>query len=419
MNRTQPVEPVVEPPALDIERVRADFPILAQSVQGNPLVYLDNGATTQKPHTVIDTVGEYYRRDNANVHRGVHELSGRATAAYEGARDKIRAFINAGSTREIIFTRGTTEAINLVAQSYGRPRLGPGDEILITAMEHHSNIVPWQILCQQTGAELRVAPMNDRGELLFGDFEGLLNDRTRIVALVHVSNALGTINPVAEMTAAARAAGAAVVVDGAQAAAHLPIDVQALDCDFYALSSHKVFGPTGIGVLYGREALLEVMPPYQSGGDMIERVSFQGTTYNDLPWRFEAGTPNIAGAVGFGAALDYVNDLGLAAIQRHENDVFAYATRRFSELEDGRIIGTAENKCSILSFLVGRTHPSDLGTILDHKGVAIRTGHHCAMPVMDYYDVPGTARASFAVYNTREDVDALMEALITARRMLS
>jgi cysteine desulfurase / selenocysteine lyase len=419
MTGPQAAEPLAVPFPLNIERVRADFPALNQKIHGNPLVYLDNGATTQKPQSVIDAVANYYAHDNANVHRGVHELSERATAAFEGAREKARAFINAGSVREVVFTRGTTESINLVAQSFGRPALQPGDEILITEMEHHSNIVPWQLLCEQTGAELKVAPINDDGELNLDEFHRLLNRRTRIVALVHVSNALGTINPVADLVEAVHEVDAVVVVDGAQAAAHVPIDVQALDCDFYAISSHKVFGPTGIGILYGKQSLLEEMPPYQGGGDMIEHVSFEKTTFNELPYKFEAGTPNIAGAVGFGAAIDYVLKIGLDAIRLHEHDVFTYATERFSELDGARIIGTARDKCSILSFLLGDTHPSDVGTIVDQKGVAIRTGHHCAMPVMQHYGLPGTARASFAMYNSRADVDALIEALRVARRMLS
>jgi len=412
-------EPVVTPPSLDVERVRGDFPILRQSVHGKPLVYLDNGATTQKPQSVIDTIAGYYMRNNANVHRGVHELSERATAAFEGAREKVRDFINASDIAEVIFTRGTTEAVNLVAQSYGRPRLEAGDEILITEMEHHSNIVPWQLLCGQTGAVLKVAPINEAGELIVEEYQRLLTDRTRIVGVAHVSNALGTINPVADLIKAAHAVGAVVIVDGAQAAAHVPIDVRALGCDFYAMSSHKVFGPTGMGALYGRRELLEEMPPYQGGGDMIEHVSFEETTYNRLPYKFEAGTPNIAGAVGFGAAIDYVRGVGLDSIQVHEHEVFDYATQRFSELDGARIIGTAPDKCSILSFLLGDAHPSDIGTILDHQGIAIRTGHHCAMPVMQHFRVPGTARASFAMYNNRADVDALIEALRVAQRMLS
>jgi len=419
MSSPETAEPLASPAVLDVESVRRDFPALHQAVHGSPLVYLDNGATTQKPQSVIDAVRDYYSRDNANVHRGVHELSGRATDSFEGAREKIRAFINASSVREVVFTRGTTESVNLVAQSYGRPGLGPGDEILITEMEHHSNIVPWQLLCQQTGADLKVAPINDDGELIIDEFHRLLSGRTRIVAVAHVSNALGTINPVADLIRAAHEVDAVVVVDGAQAAAHVPIDVQALDCDFYAISSHKVFGPTGIGVLYGKQALLEEMPPYQGGGDMIEHVSLERSTWNELPYKFEAGTPNIAGAVGFGAAVDYVRALGLDAIARHENDVFGYATERFSEIDGGRIIGNARNKCSILSFLVGDTHPSDIGAIVDQKGVAIRTGHHCAMPIMQHFGVPGTARASFAMYNTRADVDALIDALHVAKRMLT
>jgi len=418
MNGPQGAAPLADLEPLDVGKLRGDFPALDQTVHGKPLVYLDNGATTQKPRAVIDAVSHYYSRDNSNVHRGVHELSERATASYEGAREKLRGFINASSVREIVYTRGTTESVNLVAQSYGRPRLQPGDEILITEMEHHSNIVPWQILCEQTGAVLKVAPIDDAGALDLEAYQRLLSDRTRIVGMVHVSNALGTINPVAGMIEAAHAAGAVVIVDGAQAAAHMPIDVQALGCDFYAMSSHKMFGPTGIGVLYGREALLEAMPPYQGGGDMIEHVSFEGTTYNELPYKFEAGTPNIAGAVGFGAAIDYVQDIGLEAIRLHENDVLDYAMQRFAGLEGMRMIGTAPDKCSIVSFLMDEAHPSDIGTILDHQGVAIRTGHHCAMPVMQRFGVPGTARASFAMYNTRADVDTLVEALAVARRML-
>jgi cysteine desulfurase/selenocysteine lyase len=412
------VEPLVDLVPLDVEKVRAEFPALNQSVHGKPLVYLDNGATTQKPQSVIDAVANYYARDNANVHRGVHELSERATAAYEGAREKVRDFINASSVAEVVFTRGTTESINLAAQSYCRPELKPGDEVLITEMEHHSNIVPWQLLCEQTGAVLKVAPIHESGELDIEAYRRLLNSKTRMVGIVHVSNALGTINPVGELIDAAHEVDAAVIIDGAQAAAHIPIDVRALDCDFYAVSSHKVFGPTGIGVLYGKRALLEAMPPYQGGGDMIEHVSFDKTTYNELPYKFEAGTPNIAGAVGFGAAIDYVRGIGPEAIQAHEHDVFEYATRRFSELDGGRIIGTARDKCSILSFLLGDAHPSDIGTILDHQGIAIRTGHHCAMPVMQHFGVPGTARASFAMYNSGNDVDRLIDALQVAQRML-
>jgi len=419
MNGAQEAESLSVAGPLDVEKLRADFPALNQSVNGNPLIYLDSGATTQKPRAVIDAVSHYYESDNANVHRGVHQLSERATACYEGSREKLREFINASSVREIVFTRGTTEAINLVAQSYGRPRLRPGDEILITEMEHHSNIVPWQMLCEQTGATLKVAPINDAGELILDEYHRLLNDKTRIVGVVHVSNALGTINPVAAMIEAAHAAGAMVIVDGAQASAHLAIDVQALGCDFYAMSAHKVFGPTGIGILYGREALLEDMPPYQGGGDMIEHVSFEKTTYNVLPYKFEAGTPNIAGAVGFGAALDYLRETGLPAIASHETDVFGYAVEQLAGIPGLRMIGTAASKCSILSFLMEGAHPSDIGTILDHQGVAIRTGHHCAMPVMQHFGVPGTARASFAMYNNRADVDALVKALGVARRMLN
>ncbi|MBS1269627.1 MAG: Cysteine desulfurase SufS [Gammaproteobacteria bacterium] len=419
MSGPRSAEPVANLGPLDFEHVRNDFPALDQSVHGKPLVYLDSGATTQKPRSVIDAVAHYYAHDNANVHRGVHELSERATASYEGAREKVRAFINAPSVAEVVFSRGTTESINLMAQSYGRPRLQRGDEILITEMEHHSNIVPWQLLCEQTGAALKVAPIDDTGQLIVEEYRRRLNERTRIVAMVHISNALGTINPVAELIGAAHDAGAVVIVDGAQAAAHVPIDVQALDCDFYAMSSHKVFGPTGIGALYGKRGLLEDMPPYQGGGDMIEHVSFEKTTYNEPPYKFEAGTPNIAGAAGFGAALDYVTDIGLDAIRVFENNVFEYATGRIAEMDGARIIGTASSKCSIVSFLLGAAHPSDIGTILDRQGVAIRTGHHCAMPVMRHFGVPGTARASFAMYNNRADVDTLVEALRVAERILN
>ena len=409
----------VVPQGFEISRVRGDFPILQQEVHGHPLVYLDNGATTQKPAAVVETLERYYYLDNANVHRGVHELSERATEAYEGSREKLRGFLNARSTSEIVFTRGTTEAINLVAQSYGRANLKPGDEIVVTEMEHHSNIVPWQMLCEQTGAVLKVVPINEAGELKLEEFERVLGERTRIVGVVHVSNALGSINPVKKLIRQAHAVGAVVLVDGAQAVAHIQVDVQDLGCDFYALSAHKVYGPTGIGVLYGREALLDAMPPYQGGGDMIEHVSFDGTTYNVLPYKFEAGTPNIAGAIGMGAAIDYVTATGLGAISAHERGILQYATQRIAEIDGVRIIGTAELKCSILSFMLDQHHPTDVGTILNYQGVAIRTGHHCAMPVMQHYDVPGTARASFAMYNTREDVDRFIEALMKAREMLS
>ena len=404
--RLHAVKPV--PTGLDVARVRADFPILRQLVRGKPLVYLDNAATTQKPVAVIEALNHYYRLDNANIHRGVHTLSERATAAYEGARETVRGFINARSTREIVFVRGATEAINLVAQTWGRANVKEGDEILLSEMEHHSNIVPWQMLCQQVGATLKVIPINDAGELQLDKLDALLTARTRLVGITHCSNALGTINPVREIIEKAHAAGAVVLVDGAQAVAHLPVDVQALDCDFYVFSSHKLYGPTGTGVLYGKESLLEAMPPWHGGGEMIKYVTFEKTIYNDLPAKFEAGTPHIAGGIGLGAAIDYVTQIGLEAIAAHEHDLLTYATQRTAEISELRIIGTARAKSGILSFDLGRIHPHDIGTMLDHQGIAIRTGHHCAMPVMQHYGVPATARASFALYNTRADVDALM-----------
>ncbi len=399
-------------PPLDVARIRADFPILHQEIYGKPLVYLDNGATTQKPQSVIDAVSHYYAADNSNVHRGVHALSERATADYEGARAKVRDFIHAASEREIVFTRGTTEAINLVAHSYLGPRLQAGDEILISHMEHHSNIVPWQLLCERSGAELKVVPISDAGEIVYEEFERLLSpERTKLVAVGHVSNALGTINPIEQIIRAAHAHDIPVLIDGAQAVAHLPVDVQALGADFYAFSGHKLFGPTGIGVLYAREALLDVMPPYQGGGDMIRTVSFSGSTWNELPYKFEAGTPNIAGAVGLGAAIDYVNSLDLALVQAYEHDLLDYATQQVSAIGDIRLVGTAQRKAGILSFVMENAHPHDIGTIVDHEGVAIRAGHHCAMPVMERFGVPATARASLACYNTRDDIDALVRAL--------
>jgi cysteine desulfurase/selenocysteine lyase len=398
---------------------RRDFPALDQQISGHPLAYLDNAASAQQPQVVIDTVARYHSEDHANVHRGVHTLSHRATEAYEGARDKIRDFINAGSRAEIVLTKGTTEAINLVAQSFCRPRLGPDDEILITYLEHHANIVPWQLVCEQTGATLVVAPMNERGELELDAFLDLLSDKTRIVAVAHVSNALGTINPVADIIAAAKERGIPVLLDGAQGVPHMAIDVQALGCDFYAFSGHKMFGPTGTGVLYGRETLLDAMPPYQGGGDMILEVSFEGTTYNELPYKFEAGTPNISGTIGLGAAVDYLHGIGLDRIARHEEELLAYMMQKLGELSDVRLIGTAQNKASVQSFLVGDIHPHDLGTILDHQGVAIRTGHHCAMPVMQFFGIPGTARASLALYNTQSDVDQLITAIDKARRLFA
>ncbi|HXG27469.1 MAG TPA: cysteine desulfurase [Nevskiales bacterium] len=391
--------------------MRADFPALQQNVHGRPLVYLDNAATTQKPRSVIEALVHYYERDNSNVHRGVHALSERATAAYESARERVRAFLNAAQREEIVFTRGTTESINLVAQSFLRPRLTPGDEILITGMEHHSNIVPWQLLCEQTGAVLKVVPITDDGELVYAEFERLLNRRTRLLGVVQVSNALGTVNPVARMIKAAHAQDVPVLVDGAQAVAHLPVDVRALDADFYAFSSHKIFGPTGLGVLYAKRRLLEDMPPYQGGGDMILTVSFERSTWNALPYKFEAGTPHIAGAVGLGAALDYLESVGLPGIAAHEHALLDYATDAVRTVKGLRLIGTANEKAGILSFVMDGVHPHDIGTIVDAEGVAIRTGHHCAMPVMERFGVPATARASFALYNTRADVDALVHAL--------
>ena len=404
-------------PALDVARVRADFPILSQRVYGKPLVYLDNANTTQKPQAVIDAQDRYYTEINANIHRATHLLSERATEAYEASRRKVQGLLNAASPREIVFTRGCTDAINLVAQSWGRANLRQGDEVVLTWMEHHSNIVPWQLVCEQTGARLRVVPITDTGELVPGAFEEALNDRTGFVSVIHVSNALGTVNPVKSMVAAARARGVPVLVDGAQAIAHMAVDVRDLDCDFYAFSAHKMYGPTGTGALYGRTALLEAMPPYQGGGDMIASVTFEKTTYNELPYKFEAGTPNIAGVVGFGAAVDYLRSFDMRAIARHEHDLLEYATARLGEVAGLRIIGTAREKAGVVSFVLEGVHPHDLGTILDREGVAIRTGQHCAQPVMDRYGIPATARASFALYNTRGEIDALVSALAVAREV--
>ena len=395
----------------DVHAIRKDFPILHQEVNGHPLVYLDNGATSQKPRSVIDAVRHYYERDNANVHRGVHALSERATNDYEGARDIAQRFINAPDRAETILVRSTTEGINLVAQAYGRAKLAEGDEIIISTMEHHSNIVPWQMVADQTGAVVRVIPISDAGELDMDAYLDMLGPKTRMVSVVHVSNALGTINPVKTIIDAAHDAGAVVMVDGAQAAPHLAIDVQALDSDFYTFSGHKVFGPTGIGVLHGKRALLEEMDAYQGGGDMIRSVSFEGTTYNDLPYKFEAGTPNIAGAIGLGAALDYVSNLGIDAIAAHEHEVLEAATSKMGEIPGVRLIGTAPGKSSIVSFIMDGVHPHDVGTVVDSEGVAIRTGHHCAMPLMKRYGVAATARASFALYNTVEEVEALAAAV--------
>ncbi|MFK8068329.1 MAG: SufS family cysteine desulfurase [Gammaproteobacteria bacterium] len=401
-----------------VENWRKDFPILDQKVNGNDLVYLDNAATTQKPTAVIETISRYYSEINSNIHRGVHKLSQLATDEYEDTREKVRQFLNANSLSEIIFTRGTTEAINLIAESWGGSELQAGDEVIISAMEHHANIVPWQIICEKTGAKLNVIPMNDDGELLIDEYKKLINEKTKIVAVVHVSNALGTINPVKEIIEIARAHDALVLLDGAQAVAHMAIDVQELDCDFYVFSGHKLYGPTGIGVLYGKEKLLEKMPPYQSGGDMILTVSFEKTEYNDLPYKFEAGTPNIAGTIGLGSAIDYVSKIGFDAIATHENALLEYATEQLQSLPGFRTIGTAKQKASVLSFVIKGVHPHDLGTILDTEGIATRTGHHCAMPVMTYFGVPATARASFALYNTKAEVDVLKNGLIKTMEIM-
>ena len=395
----------------DVQRMRAQFPILAREVHGRPLVYLDNAATTQKPRAVIDAERHYYEFQNANIHRGVHALSQEATDAFEAARDKVKNFLKASHREEIIFTRGATEAINLVAHSWGRTNLKAGDEILVSEMEHHANIVPWQLLCEATGAVLKVIPIDERGALVPGAFESLLGARTKLVGITQVSNALGTVNPVADIIRKSHAAGALVLVDGAQAVAHLSVDVKALDCDFYVFSGHKLYGPTGIGVLYGKREHLEKMPPYQGGGDMIAQVTFKKTTYNELPYKFEAGTPHIAGVVGLGAAIDFILSVGLETIAAHEDTLLAQATRLASAFEGLQVIGTAPGKASILSFVMKGVHPHDIGTILDSEGVAIRTGHHCAMPVMDHYHLPATARASFALYNTPDEVDALFRAL--------
>jgi cysteine desulfurase/selenocysteine lyase len=403
--------------ALDAAVIRQDFPLLRQRVRGKPLVYLDNAATTQKPQTVIDRVVRYYAEENANVHRGVHWLSERATDAYEDARAAAGRFLNAGDSREIVFVRGTTEAINLVASTYGRAHVSRGDEVVISTLEHHSNIVPWQILCDAQGARLRVIPISDTGELDLEAYATLLNDRTRIVSVVHVSNALGTINPVEEIVRLAHRRGIPVLVDGAQAAAHMRIDVQTLGCDFYALSGHKMFGPTGIGVLYGTSALLSTMPPYQGGGDMISSVTFERTLYKPPPHRFEAGTPHIAGAVGLAAAIEYLTAIGWERAALHERELLEYASRALSQVPGLRVIGTAKKKAGILSFVLDGVHPHDVGTILDREGVAIRTGHHCCQPLMDRLGVPATARASMAIYNTHEDVDALEAALQTVRKV--
>ncbi|MBT8423269.1 MAG: cysteine desulfurase [Gammaproteobacteria bacterium] len=402
----------------DVAAVRADFPVLDQTVHDCPLAFLDNAASAQRPRQVIDAISHYYRHDHANVHRGVHTLSHRATDAYEGAREKVRAFLNAQSTREIVFTRGTTEAINLLASSLGQS-IAEGDEILITHMEHHSNIVPWQLLCERTGAVLRVVPIDQAGELLVDDMLNMLNERTRLVGVVHVSNALGTINPVETIIKAAHDREIPVLLDGAQATAHMAVDVQALGCEFYALSGHKMCGPTGIGVLYGREDWLQKLPPYQGGGEMILSVSFADTVYNKLPYKFEAGTPHIAGAIGLGAAIDYLTTLGMDNIAAWESQLLDYLTARLAAVDGIQLIGTAAEKAGVQSFNIDGIHPHDLGTVLDHKGVAIRTGHHCAMPVMEFFGVAGTARASLAFYNTPAEIDQLIDALAVAQEILA
>jgi cysteine desulfurase/selenocysteine lyase len=399
------------PPLLNVERIREDFPVLHQQIRGKELVYLDNAATAQKPRVVIDAMSGYYERSNANVHRGVHTLSERVTQAYENARDKVKRFLNAADCREIVFVRGTTEGINLVAQSFARPRLSVGDEILVTQLEHHSNIVPWQLVCQQTGAVLRVVPINDDGELVYDEFIKLFSERSRLLAVAHISNALGTINPIKQMIEAAHAHGVPVVVDGAQAVPHLNVDVQALECDFYTFSGHKLYGPTGIGVLYGKRSHLEEMVPYQGGGEMIRKVTFEETLYAEPPYKFEAGTPHIAGVIGLGEAIDYINRLGLETVAQHENDLLDYATEAVAEVHGLRRIGTAREKAGILSFVLEGIHAHDIGTIMDHEGVAVRAGHLCAMPVMHRFGIAATARASFAMYNTRQEVDALVAGL--------
>ena len=397
-----------ETSGFDVEAIRRDFPALHQKIYGKPLVYLDNAATSQKPQAVIDALVAFYTQDCSNIHRGVHLLSARATRAYEDSRGKIRKFIHAADDREIVFVRGTTEAINLVAQSFLRPTLEPGDEILISALEHHSNIVPWQIVCEQTGARLRISPINQQGELLVESYEALLTPRTRIVSIAHVSNALGTINPVGRLVEMAHARNIPVLIDGAQAVPHTAVDVAQLGCDFYAFSAHKMYGPTGVGVLYGKMSLLEAMPPYQGGGDMISSVTFEKTSYNRLPYKFEAGTPNIAAGIAFGAAVDYLQAIGMDCIAAYEHELLQYATAAFGKLTGVRLIGTAREKAGVLSFVIEGVHPHDIGTILDQEGIAIRTGHHCAQPVMDFYNLPATARASLACYNTRAEIDALV-----------
>lgn len=411
--------PAATTTSYDVERWRRDFPILTQKVNGKPLVYLDNAATSQKPRTVIDRIDRYYREENANIHRGVHLLSEKATEEYEKARVTAQHFLNAAEAREILFVRGTTEAINLVAQTYGRQNFRSGDEIILSTLEHHSNIVPWQMLCEQTGARLKVIPINDAGELLLDEYEKLLGERTKMVAVGHVSNSLGTINPIAEIIQKAHRVGAKVLIDGAQAVPHFPIDVRSLDCDFYAFSGHKVYGPTGIGILYGKAELLQSMPPYQGGGDMISQVTFEKTVYQVIPYKFEAGTPNIAGAIGLGEALSYFKNLDLKAIAEHEHQLLQYATQSLSEIQGLKLVGTASEKASVVSFVLGDIHPHDIGTILDQEGIAIRTGHHCTMPLMIRLGLPATARASMAFYNTRGEIDALVKGIQQVRKVFA
>ena len=404
--------------SLDVDAIRRQFPALSREVKGKPLVYFDNAATTQKPQVVIDALVNYYSNYNANIHRGIHTLAEEATAAYEATRDTVQRFINAPTREQIIFTKGTTEGINLVAQTWGRQNIKAGDEIIISTMEHHSNIVPWYILCEEKGAVLKVIPVNENGEILFDEFKKLLNEKTKLVSIVHVSNVLGTINPVKQVIAEAHQAGAVVMVDGAQSSVHLDIDVQEMDCDFFAFSSHKVYGPTGVGVLYGKTHLLESMPVYQGGGEMIKEVCFDKVSYNDLPYKYEAGTPNIADTVAFKAALDFTKQTGKEAIRQHENELLAYATEQLEQIHGLKIIGKAKQKISVISFVIDKIHPQDLGILLDNKGIAVRTGHHCAQPLMDCFCIPGTTRASFAMYNTKEEVDALISGLHKAIKML-
>lgn len=403
---------------LNVKEIRKDFPILHRQVNGKPLVYFDNGATSQKPQQVIDVINRYYQHENSNIHRGIHTLSQEATDAYEKARTTVQQFINAKHNHEVIFTSGTTGSVNLVASSFGKKHIQAGDEIIISTMEHHSNIVPWQMLCEEKKAILKVIPINDKGELLIDEFKKLLSPKTKLVAITHVSNTLGTINPVKEIIKLTKTAGAFVLIDGAQAVPHTKVNVQELDCDFYAFSAHKMFGPTGVGILYGKEAILNELPPYQGGGDMIKTVTFEKTTYNELPHKFEAGTPNIVGGLGLAVAIDYMNKIGIANIEAYEHELLSYATEKIKKIEGVRIIGEAANKASVLSFLVDGTHPSDIGMIIDKLGIAIRTGHHCTEPLMNRFDIPGTARASFAFYNTKEEIDTFILALERALKML-